>query len=309
MSPATTPTPDQIAAVRANLAAMQKFNDYVYNEGGQAKIMNAYALLSETDSGDPGVQFGLKILMKALGALIKVGAAGDAAPAPIVSKASNFMVGMLTSWSATPPSDLNQTFSTLETRVQKTSLFMDKQLAVDYQDVPGNWTTSYTVNGQTVALSDLANPADGVFPDETDPEFETLADQAIFALDQTIWQFILVKSFYWNQLLPGGTPTPLQPSDRNTPPTAWVQSFYQKNPAYYCTWQWWSGLVQKGWLITEYCLGRIPKWPNDNAISHAACAYLFIDSIPGQTINADGLFTREQVYSTFGIRQNKYQIP
>lgn len=304
------PTPDQINTVKANLENMQKFNDYVYNQGGQSRISNAYSLLSEKDSGDPGLQFGLKILMKAFGALVKAAAitAEDTTPA-IVSKGCTFLNGMLNSWSANPPAALNQSFSTLQNRVQETSLELDRQLAVYYQNVAANWDVSFTVNGQTVALSDLSNSADGVFPVETDPEFETLAQQALFPLDQSIWQYILTQSFYWVQYEPAGTPTPLMPSNKNTPPITWVQNFYAKNPAYYATWQWWSGLTEKGWVITEYSLGGKPSWPHDNAISSAACNYLFINSTEGVVINNNALFTRETVFSSLGIRQMKYQVP
>src|SRR3954452_6569834 len=55
------PTPTQIKQVQSNLTNMQAFNDYVYNQG-QSRVLNAYLLLSEQDSSDPGLTIGLNIL-------------------------------------------------------------------------------------------------------------------------------------------------------------------------------------------------------------------------------------------------------
>ena len=60
----------------------------MYNEGGSAKIGNAYTLLAASDSKDPGLQVGIKILKQAFKVFIDVGAvgAGADAPDPIVGK-------------------------------------------------------------------------------------------------------------------------------------------------------------------------------------------------------------------------------
>jgi hypothetical protein len=82
----------------------------------------------------------------------------------------------LASTSRRPRANLNQTFSTLLNRVQQTGLQVDEQLASYYQDVPGNWDVSFTANGQTVALFDLADPtSDGTFPAQRQTQFGSLA--------------------------------------------------------------------------------------------------------------------------------------
>jgi len=57
----STPTPAQIATVQANLKNMQALNDFIYNNG-QSRVLNAYLLLSQQDSSDPGLTVGLNIL-------------------------------------------------------------------------------------------------------------------------------------------------------------------------------------------------------------------------------------------------------
>ncbi|HEY0778213.1 MAG TPA: hypothetical protein VGD56_09630, partial [Gemmatirosa sp.] len=163
-------------------------------------------------------------------------------------------------------------------------------------------------------LSDLADAADGTFPTSTDPAFVPLAQQALFALDQSIWQFVLTRSFYINLMKPASAKDDIVASnDPNTPPTAWLQKFYAANPAYYATWTWFKGVVSagwpKGWMLTEYCVGRKPSYPHNNTISADACKYLFIDSTDGTVINKNGLFARKAVFTDLGIRPNTYQIP
>jgi hypothetical protein len=307
MSTTTSPTAAQIAAVQANLQNMQAFNDYVYNQG-QSKIINAYALLSQTDNSDPGVKFGLSILEKAFSALMSSGAAALAEPAPIVGMGTAFLTGMLGSWSAAPPGNLDDTFSTLLIRVQETSMQVDSQLATYYADVAGNWDVSFTANGQTVALSDLADPTDdGTFPTETDPEFESLAGQALFAFDQGVWQYVLVACFYCVDWESAGNWISGKESE---PPTAWVEQYYKKNPAWYMTWTWGRNEYQdKCWLLTEYSVGGLPSPINSHTISNAAAAYLFIDGTPGTVLNAQGLFMREMVFTGLGLRVRDYCPP
>ena len=86
--PVQGPTPAQIAQVQSNLKNMQDFNDYVYNQGGNSRILNAYLLLSEQDDHDPGLAIGLNVLegaFKAFGGMM----------GPVGVFASNFLSGML----------------------------------------------------------------------------------------------------------------------------------------------------------------------------------------------------------------------
>lgn len=297
----STPTDAQIKQVQTNLTNMQALNDYVYNQG-QSKILNAFLLLTEPDSEDPGLEIGLNILE---GAFWGIG--GELGP--IGSFAASFLSGMVNWWadsSNTPPS-LNETFASLLTRVQETSLQVDTQLADYYQDVPGNWDTSFTYNGQTTTLEDLSTIQ---FPAETDPEFEQLAAAALFAFDQTVWSTVLKANMVvtlWE------TSQPLIISGgESDPPTSWDEGFIKQNPAYYNTWSYTSGtkcVQPAGWMINEYHLGTGAGVFTDGSISDDACNYLFIDSADGVVINEAGLYSRKTVFTGLGITHKTYMVP
>jgi hypothetical protein len=296
------PTPAQIQQVQTNLQNMQALNDYVYNQGGSSRIMNAYLLLSESDNSDPGLVIGLNVLEGAFWAI--GGSLG-----PIGNFAASFLSGMLAWWAqadTTPPS-LNQTFASMLIRVQQTSLAVDAQLAQYYQDVPGNWNTSFTYNGQTTTLADLATIQ---FPAETDPTFEQLAAKAIFALDQQVWTTVLKANFVITLWEMSSGPT-IFPGKESDPPISWDEAFIAKNPAYYNTWTWHSAHGcgdTSGWEINEYNVGTGAGVFSDGSMSHDACNYLFIDSYDGVVINANGLFPRATVFNNLGIRQTTYYV-
>lgn len=294
------PTPTQIAQVKSNLQNMQAFNDYVYNQG-QSRVLNAYLLLSEQDNSDPGLTVGLNILE---GVFWAVGSELG----PIGNFLASFLSGMVSWWATNTPPSLNTTFASLLIRLQNTSLAVDTQLAAYYQDVAGNWNVQFTYNGQTETLSNLASIT---VPAETDPQFETLAKAAIFALDQQIWQTVMKANYVvtlWE--LSGGDL--ILPGTQNQPPVQWVESFIASNPAYYCTWSWHnsSGCGDTtGWDIQEYNIGTGAGTFTDGSMSNDACAYLFIDSVDGVVINPNGLFSRNTAFTGLGIQQTTYQVP
>lgn len=299
---ASTPTPAQIAQVQTNLKNMQALNDYVYNQGGSSRILNAYFLLSEQDSSDLGLTIGLNILEGAFWAI--GGMLG-----PVGNFSASFLSGMLSYWatSANTPPSLNTTFASTAIRIQKTSFQVDQQLAAFYNDVTGNWNTSFTYNGKTVTLADLANIN---FPAETDNDFYPLANAAIFALDQMIWKTILTANYVitlW-ELSSGQT---IMPGKQDAPPIQFDESFIANNPSYYQTWSWHqsSGCGDTtGWLINEYNIGTGAGVFSDGAMSKAACQYLFIDSADGVVINQNGLYPRKTVFNDLGIRQTTHIV-
>ena len=295
-----SPTPAQIQQVQQNLTNMQSFNDYVYNQG-QSKVLNAYLLLSEQDNSDPGLVVGLNILEGAFWAI-------GSELGPIGNFAASFLSGMVSWWASNTPPSLNTTFASLLTRLQATSLAVDKQLAQYYQNVAANWQTQFTFNGVTTTLSDFATVT---FPAETDPQFETLAAAALFALDQTVWTTVMKSNFVitlW-QLSSGPL---ILPGDQSDPPVSWDEMFIGKNPSYYNTWTWHnsSGCGDTtGWQINQYNIGTGAGVFSDGGMSTAACAYLFIDSADGVTINANGLFPRATVFNNLGIRTATQIVP
>ena len=290
------PTPANIAQVQSNLQKMQSFNDYVYNQG-QSRVNNAYLLLSEQDS-DPGLTVGLNILEGAFWAIgSELGPAGNFF--------ASFLSGMVSWWASDTPPSLNETFASLDLRLQETSRQVDLQLATYYTYIDSNWMTSFTYNGTTGRVCDLTSET---FPAETDPLFETLAQAALFALDQAVWTYVLKAQFVITQW----TPSINLGGDENVPPYVWDENMISINPAYYNTWTWHnkSGCGdQSGWLITEYNLGSGAAGFSDGSLNSASCQYLFIDSVDGYVINPNGLFNRATVFNQLNIRTTTHDVP
>ena len=296
------PTPDQIQQVQSNLTNMQSFNDYVYDTGAVNKVLNAYLLLSEKDSSDPGLTIGLDILEKAFSAVLgaEFGTAGKLAGA--------FLSGMLSWWTTNTPPSLNQTFSSMLTRLEATKIQVDQTLADYYQYTGEDWNDQFTFNGQTVTLSDFATVT---FPAETDPLFEQMASAAIFAMDQSIWQTVLKANFVVTLWESSTSDVPMKGKESD-PPISWDEGFIKTNPAYYNTWTWHKakGCADiSGWIINEYNLGSGASAFHDGSISNDACAYLFIDSADGVTINPQALYPRKTVFNDLGIKQVTYYVP
>ncbi len=298
------PTPAQIAQVQSNLARIQRLNDYIFTYG-QPKVLNAYFLLSQTDNSDPGLFIGLQVLEGAFWAIgSEFGAAG--------SFVASFLSGMVSSWTSSAPPSLKTTFASLETRLANSSIALDTTLADLSSDVAGNWNASFSYQGQTATLSTLAGIT---VPPESDPSFEAMANAAIFGLDQQIWATVMKANFVITTY--GGYNTPITVSGTSDkPPIAWAESFLAVNPSYSLGWVWYSSGAccpsdtdPDGWRITESNIGTGASGASDGAMSAAACAYLFIDSVAGVVINSQGLFNRTTVFFSLGIRQTSQSSP
>ena len=281
---------------------MQKLNDYVYNHG-LAPFSNAYALLTEKDSTDPGLAIGLNLLESAFRG---IGAIGGPPGAFI----SSFLNGLLSWWesSATAPPTLNGTFGQLVMRFEATSVAVDSQLATYYKDVAANWDVQFTYNGHTETFSNLANIT---VPVETDPAFEILAKAGVIGVDQQLWTLLLQAKYqitYWDVGGPGG----LLPGTKDQPPIDFEKGFIAAYPAYRHTWTWHDSDGcgdHDGWYIKEYNLGSGASLFSDGSLNGDACRYLFIDSCDGVVINAQGLFSRKTVFEWVGITQVDHRIP
>ena len=153
---------------------------------------------------------------------------------PVGTFFASFVSGMVSSWGTNTPPSLNTTFASLLIRLQNTSLAVDAQLAVYYQNVAANWNVQFTDNGQTQTLSNLANIT---VPAEHDPQFEALAKAAIFALDQQIWQTVMLANYVVTYFeLNGGDY--IYPGEQNQPPVSYDESDIAAHPADYNTWYW-----------------------------------------------------------------------
>lgn len=228
---------------------------------------------------------------------------------------ASFLSGMLSYWQAeeNTPVSLNSTFSGLWLRLAQTSIEVDTQLAQYHADVVGNWNTSFTYNGQTTSLADLASID---FPAEDDPQFEAMAGKSLFGLDQSVWKTVLTSNFAVTKWEDVHGPTIIKgdtdPPDKNTPPVGWDNGYIQNNPAYYNTWAWHDSTGcgdTTGWLITSYNLGTGGIWTysnTDGSISADACHYLFIDASDDHIINPHGLYLRRTVFNDLGIKKETY---
>jgi hypothetical protein len=286
----TTPTPEQIQKIQTNLRNMLELNDKLFNHG-DAKISNAYDLLNIKDKADPGCAIALALFQ---GAFTAVGAA--AGPA---GGAAKFLFGM-TARPAEPTSlNVNGQIASYLQRFQAMSLETSKQLATYHDDVTGHWNASVTVGGEVMRLSDLATVD---VPAETSPKFFDLVIAAARGLDLQLWKQLLVANTVITHWTKGYTVK----GSRNIPPIAWVEEFYERDRAYYFTWQWHKGSwLGKGvWYMDAYTIGP----GAGESLSKDVCNYLFgynyPGNSPGEIIKVPGLFTREEVFTKLGIRED-----
>jgi hypothetical protein len=281
------PTDEEISKVQTNLSNMQTWNDRLYAYGNP-KIINAFALLDQSDNQDRGLTDVLNLLDGAFWAI-----GGELGPIGAIG--ANVMCGLVAEWSNTAPPDMNNAFSSLLSRFEAASLDVDRQLAVYHEDPATYWDTTFTAHGETCTLGDLATID---FPSEADPGFYTLLDPAVFALDQTVWS-ILLNAFCYN--------VRWSPDVQITGDiTSWLQMFYARNLSYWCAYYQHQDTGDCGdytyWNVTEHNVSFGAGRYNDGHISEGACAYLFIDSTDGTVINSQGLYERAFVFNNLGLR-------
>jgi hypothetical protein len=292
------PTPENIAIVKTNLKNIQAFNDYIYNNG-QAYFANCFLLLTSKDESDPGLSVGLNLLEGSFETLGHV-------YGPIGVFVACFMCGEVDSWRESTPPNLNSVFASMLIRYQQSSFTFDSRVANYISDPVSSWTKTFNWEGQSCLLGDLATIS---FPDETDPSFFPMAKACLTALDQTVWQQVLIEKceITWWAWVPDGTFSP-QPKwlNSDTDMVSWDKNWISKNEAYYATWIWHqdTGRMDKDyWYTYEYNLGYGASAFSDGSIPTDACKYLFIDSADGVVINPNGLMPRKVVFEDWGIKR------
>ena len=288
------PTTEEIAKVRRNLSNMQQFNDKVYVYGNP-KIGNCYVLLSQKDDHDKGLAVIQDLLTGGFEAIAsELG--------PVGAFGATVLCNVIDGWGNNPPPDMAATFSSLTSRFMTASKDVDQQLAVYYQDPVKYWDTVFTYNGQSCKLSDLATID---FPAETDPEFEILLNPAVVGVDQQIWKRNLLDYCYNVKWQPDAQIT--------VDIIPWLQMFYDRNKAYWCSYYHHQDSGSCGdysyWNVTEHNLSFGAGMYHDGSISDDACNYLFIDSTDGTVINAQGLYTRSDVFNKLGLREKTIYEP
>lgn len=294
------PTDADIEKVKTNLTNMQAFNDYQYTHGNPL-IANAYALLSEANT-DKGMGVIVNLMESSFWAISAV----EGGPAGAF--AANVFCGILNTWtSGSPPEDMGQTYADLIQRFEAANIDLDRQLAVYHSDPAAYWDTPFSYNGQNCTVGDLATID---FPTESDPEFFTLMDPCLFALDQYIWRFILTGGDY---IIAKWEPDTTMLSTFDF--TAWQDSFYGYHPSYWATCEYHPDSGDCGdstcYYLTQYNLSTGAGQYHDGAIPDAACNYLFSDRAPGHPYSecTRGLFQRNDVFTTWGITTKTIYLP
>lgn len=285
------PDSAQIAKVQANLTNMQAFNDYCHDHG-QDKIANAYVLLSQSDDRDRGLADVKNLLEGCFWAM-----GGELGP--VGALGANMLCGLVNRWTTEDPVDMGASYASLITRFDAASVDIDTQLAIYHADPAKYWDESFSYNGQTCTLGDLA----GVdFPSEADPEFFTLYNPCIFALDQTIWRMLITTGGFIIAKWEPDTafPTPFDFA-------AWEDGFFAAHPSYWATAVYHPDSGGCGdyecYYVTQYNLSTGAGQYHDGHISDAACNYLFADRADGHSYSecTMGLFPRTDVFQTWGL--------
>ncbi|MDI3286674.1 hypothetical protein [Polyangium sp. 15x6] len=287
------PTADQIKKTQSNLSNMVRFNRDLETPGA-LKITNAFTLVSIKDNSDPGLNLVVELFIRTFEAV-----AGELGPVGAIGGA--VIGGLVRYWLADPPQDLRAQFADYITRFDKTTRAVSLQLATYHDDVKKYWHAPFYFDGGLHSLSDLATID---FPQPATRDYQLLQDAAVLELDRSVWRQVLVANDVVTQWI---TNSPIIiGEDPDHPPVEWAQEVIKRNPAYNITWTWSDGDCcgsYKGWVITEYNVGRGAGPFDDGSLSAAACHYLFKDSTPGTIINSDAIYERNTVFFKLGLEQ------
>lgn len=306
------PTTTNINRVKINLTNLQKFNDIFYTYS-ISKCANAFLLLGKNDANDPGMQVGINLLCGAI-----IGMGGDYGILGCVI--ANYFCGLISQYSSIQPPALLTAFASYITRIQATTIQADHDMAIDYTNATTIW---YVVKsgsfdtpwGERTLGCCLGQLATVDIPAETDPLFDELIFKTLYAFDQTLWWTILRQNFQINEWLTNQPPEYLVSKYSQDWINNYCKTLIIKNPAINSNWEIiqirnFAGIGKKKsyYMVNESSLGSPPNKGNDQPISDGAAKYLFIDSIPGDIINNSGLFTREYIFNSAGIKNCKQII-
>jgi len=304
-----SPTQDEIQKVRTNLNNIISFNKDLLNQANM-KLENAYALLTEPDKSDLGLQVCINLLggcFWALGSVL----------GPIGNIPANFLSGLVSYYATDTPPSLNGEFSSLLIRLQNTFNQVDLDLSNYYQEPVANWDKvlngTFDIPFQKVTasgkLGDLANID---FPTQDDPNYYTIQNACIKALDQTIWVTLLNKFVITHYILSNNQPW----NDIDT--NAWDNSFLRNHKSYYHTWTAIDNTDKHGGHYTtydqeEYNIGTGAGMFTDGALNDDACNYIF-HNYSSDIANPDGLFERVDFFTKLNLPtadqyiNNRYSI-
>ena len=303
------PTDANVVRLRTNLKNLQHFNDQLYTYT-ITKTANCFLLFSQTDNGDPGMNIGINLLC---GAMIGIGADYGFVGAVI----ANYFCGLVSEYSAAPPPTLLSSYTSYITRIQATSIQADLDMSYSDRDPVQNWNTvrSGSFNtpwGTKSAACTLGQLAAVDVPTEIDPSYNLMMAKAVFCFDQMLWWSMMNQRYQINGWNSGFMlPLIVQASDvpqGDTGMNNWCSNYMISLPAYWSFWYYSHSTDKKGrdtstYVVYNYSVGSEPtNRGQDQPIPDNAARYLFIDTIPGTIVNADGLFNRVFVFNDFGLK-------
>ena len=300
------PTTENIIRLRKNLINLQHFNDQLYTYS-ITKTANCFLLLSQTDNGDPGMNTGINLLC---GAMIGIGAEFGIIGAVI----ANYFCGLVSEYSVTKPPSLLTTYTSYNTRIQATSMKADNDLATSNTDPVANWNIVYSGSFNTPwgiksASCTLGQLAAIDVPSEIDTLYQQMMTKAVFCFDQMLWWAVILR-YQVNGLNTGYMLPTIVPASSVANGDAGMNK-YSNNymislPAHWTYWIYSHTTDKKGrdtstYEILDYSLGSSPINGKDQPIPDNAARYLFIDTIPGTIVNANGLFNRYFIFNQIGL--------
>jgi hypothetical protein len=299
----TTPSSDEIQKVKDNLNNIISFNKDLLNQANM-KLENAYALLTEPDKSDLGLQISINLLggcFWALGSVL----------GPLGSIPANFLSGLVSNYATDTPPSLNGLFSSLIIRLQNTFNQVDLDLAIYNEDPVANWdkvlSGTFDIPFQKISpngkLGDLSKID---FPKQDNPNYYTIQNACIKALDQTIWATLLNKFVITHYILSNNQPW--EDLDYN----AWDNSFLRSHKSYYHTWTPIDNTDKHGGHYTtldqeEYNIGTGAGMFSDGALNDDACNYIFIN-YSSDIANPDGLFNRKDFFTKLNLPTAEHYI-
>jgi hypothetical protein len=304
------PTEENIARLRINLKNIQHFNDQLYTYT-ITKTANCFLLFTRTDNNDPGMNIGDNLLC---GSMIGVGTECGIIGAIV----ANYYCGLIGSYSINPPPTLLVSYTSYITRIQSTSIQADMDMANSDSDPVSKWNTVTTGSYSTpwgikTASCTLGQLAAVDIPDETNIEYDQMMVKAVFAFDQMLWWSMMNQNYQvngWNTGLM--LPLTIQASDvpnGDTGMNNYCNNYMVNTPPHWTYWLYYHSADKKGrdtstYTMYDYSIGNDPtSRGSDQPIPNTAAQYLFIDTIPGTVINANGLFNRFFVFNDFGLKK------
>jgi hypothetical protein len=296
------PTQQEIDKVKLNLSNLIDLNnDILIN--GNLKIDNAGLLLSIKDDHDLGVQIGINLLTGAFWGLAawQAGFMG--------ALAANFCCGVISHYTNSYPPSLQSSVANLKQRLQVTSIQFQYDLEKFYADPTTYWDVEYCGNvvnafGTYPVCGKLSDLSTVDVPAKTDPNYTKNLVQAVFGLDQVVWDNLL-RNFVITETYPalayyvkyGYTEEKMESN---------ASSYYLSNPSYWLYWEYeqakgfWGGDKSAYWQ-TDYNIGSGWSLTSDGHLSDEACNYLFSDlynGVPNPNMAiSGGLYTREFVFN------------